>query len=140
MRPLALVSLLAFAACSENPPYTCPDAQATLTGSCTLGQRCAWPASEPGFNYTCVCAGTGTLGNWMCQNFRRVADGGCPPAQPANSELCDSPPPNGCFFNAGGCRTRCDCVPMLGVVTPPRWSCDANCPADAAVTDTPAGG
>jgi len=141
VRPFALATALCLAACSEDPAYTCPDAQTTLTGTCTLGQRCGWPAGDGGFEYACTCAGTGKLGGWMCHTFQRVGDGGCALTVPAGGALCDDPTRASCFYNGvNGCRFRCDCVPRLGVVTPPRWSCSQTCPPDAAVADVPAGG
>jgi hypothetical protein len=155
VRHLALAFALCFAACSEDPVYTCPPARTTLTGSCTLGQRCAWTDYDGGvvpvdggrdagaaYEYACTCAGAGKLGGWMCYRFRRTNPANdCSLTLPAGGEVCDDPTRSGCFYDGvDGCRYRCDCVPMLGVITPPRWSCSRTCPPDAAVRDAPAGG
>jgi len=135
---------LALAACDEDALYPCPAAPATLQGACaTIGQRCQWPVPDAAaFVSYCTCAGTGESGAWTCANFRRVDHdaGFCPTALPANGELCDWPTAQPCALEAGVCVDRCDCVPRVGVVTPPTWRCARECPGDAGARDAAGGG
>ncbi|MFO0607817.1 MAG: hypothetical protein U0324_31930 [Polyangiales bacterium] len=135
---------LALAACSEDPLYACPDAATTLQGACTpLGLRCQWPSADAAAFVTyCTCAGTGESGAWTCNDFRRVnPDAGfCPTTLPANGERCDWPTAQPCALTAGGCAYRCECVPRVGVVTPPTWRCTTSCAGDAGARDASDGG
>lgn len=130
------------AACSEAPVYRCPEARTTLDGGCSpLGLRCAWSAPDASFSTYCTCAGQGAAGQWTCGEFRNVNADGCPVEPPATGEHCDRPTARACLLTgANGCRYRCECVPQIGVVTPPRWQCSMACPLDAGARDAPGDG
>ncbi len=135
---------LALAACDEDALYPCPAAPATLQGACApLGHRCQWPVPDAAaFVSYCTCAGTGESGQWTCANFRRVdPDAGfCPRTPAVTGDLCDWPTAQPCVLAADGCTHRCECVPMVGVVTPARWQCTRTCTGDAGARDAAGGG
>lgn len=142
MRALSSAILLCLlAACSTEPLPPCPATRTSLDGGCApVSHRCQWPAADPAFVTYCTCAGTGTAGQWTCADFRRVDRNGCPVGLPTSGERCDLPTAQPCPLNSpDGCRHRCECVPTVGVVTPPRWQCTRACPLDAGVRDAPAG-
>lgn len=130
---------LALAACSENSLYPCPAARVTLQGPCArLGDRCQWPVPDAAAFITyCTCAGTGESGQWACHDVRRfdLDAGHCPLTPATTGELCDLPTAQPCVLVANGCTHRCECVPTVGVVTPPRWRCTMTCAPDAGARD-----
>jgi hypothetical protein len=140
VRPAPIALALCLVAACEDTTFPCPAARVTFDGGCArISDRCSWPI-DAGVVHTCTCAGSGEARQWACHDFRTVNDAGCPSAAPANGEACDTPTAQACILPApDGCRFRCECVPMVGVVTPPRWTCTRFCPSDAAVRDAPAG-